>query len=202
MKKVKKGNHGYISYQKIRTLLITFLLFAVPILIYVSGVIYFKTNLNVCTIIAAVGCIPACKSLVSLIMISMQRPISDQMTAEIAQMAPDLLIAYELVMTTYEHTYPVNALAICGTQVVAYTPDEKAVPAELEKHLTRILTVNGLPQAQPKVMKDYKKFLQRIHDLNQKCNQLRDGIEFTPDSRYPDLGFEELIYHNMLAISL
>ena len=67
--KVRKGDYGYIAAEKKKRILITAALFAAPLLIFFSAMIYFKTRLTVWTVIAVVGCLPACKSVVSLIMI-------------------------------------------------------------------------------------------------------------------------------------
>lgn len=202
MKKRKKGCYGYIKYAKWKTLLITFVLFAIPLVIYVTGYIQTKTRLNLFTFVAILGCLPACKSLVGLIMIMMQKSMPADRYQEASAAIGDLVAGYELVFTAYEHTTPVNALIICGDQVVCYTPDEKADPGYLEKHLTRILTVNGFASAQPKVMKDFRKFLQRVSEIAKHAEHYREDIEFTPDERYPDLSREELILHTLLAISL
>lgn len=202
MKKVKKGTYGYIKRQKLRTFLITAILFLIPLAIYVTGYIQTKTRLNLFTVIAILGCLPACKSLVGLIMIMMQKPMSPEQYEAARKASGNLVGGYELVFTAYEHTTPVNALIICGDQVVCYTPDEKADIAYLEKHISRILTGNGFPSAQPKVMKDFKKYLQRVRDINARQEHYREGIPFTPDERYPELSREELIFHTLLAISL
>lgn len=202
MKKVKKGSYGYIKYQKIRTFLITFVLFLIPLVIYVTGYVQTKTRLNLFTVVAILGCLPACKSLVSLILIMMQKPMAADFYEAARKASGGLVSGYELVFTAYEHTTPVNALVICGDQVVCYTPDEKTDLAYIEKHISRILTSNGFPTAQPKVMKDFKKYLQRVHDLSQRPDHYREGISFTPDERYPELSREELIFHTLLAISL
>lgn len=202
MKKVKKGSYGYLRYQKLRTLLITVVLFAIPITIFVTGLVQTGSRLNLFTVMAILGCLPACKWLVNLIMILMQKSVSGEVYEQAKGAARDLVAGYELVFTTYEHTIPVNALVVCGDQVICYTPDPKADPAFLEKHLTRILTVNGFPSVQPKVMKDFKKYLQRVSDISKRQDHYREGISFTPDTRYPDLSREELILHNLLAISL
>lgn len=202
MKKVKKGSYGYIRYAKIKTFLITFVLFAVPLLIYVTGYIQTKTRLNLFTFVAILGCLPACKSLVGLIMIMLQKSMPADRYQEARTAAGDLVAGYELVFTAYEHTTPVNALIVCGDQVVCYTPDEKADTAYLEKHLTRILTLNNFPSAQPKVVKDFRKYLQRVSEIAGRAEHYREGIEFVPDERYPDLSREELILHTLLAISL
>ncbi len=202
MKKVRKGSYGYIRYQKLHTFLITLLLFAVPLVIYVTGYLYMKTRLNLFTVIAILGCLPACKSMVGLILIMMQKPMAADLYEEAQKARGDLVGGYELVFTAYEHNTPVNALVICGDQVVCYTPDDQTDIAYIEKHLTRILTANGFPSAQPKVMKDFKKYLQRVLDLNRRQEHYREGIAFRPDERYPDLSREELIFHTLLAISL
>ena len=202
MKKKKKGSYGYIKYAKCRTFLITFILFAIPLVIYVTGYLQTKTRLNLFTFVAILGCLPACKSLVGLIMILMQKPMPADKYREASAAVGELVAGYELVFTAYEHTTPVNALVVCGDQLVCYTPDEKTDVAYIEKHLSRILTVNGFASVQPKVMKDFHKYLQRVSEISGRAEHYREGIEFTPDERYPELSREELIFHTLLAISL
>lgn len=202
MKKVKKGCYGYIRYAKIRTSLITFVLFAIPLVIYVTGYLQTKTRLNLFTFVAILGCLPACKSLVGLIMILMQRSMPEVRYREASAAAGDLVAGYELVFTAYEHSTPVNALIVCGDQLVCYTPDEKTDIAYIEKHLSRILTLNGFASVRPKVFKNFRKYLQRVSEIAERAEHYREDIEFTPDERYPDLSREELILHTLFAISL
>lgn len=202
MKKKKKGSYGYIKYAKCRTFLITFVLFAIPLVIYVTGYLQTKTRLNLFTFVAILGCLPACKSLVGLIMILMQKPMPADKYREASAAVGELVAGYELVFTAYEHTTPVNALVVCGDQVVCYTPEEKADAAYLEKHISRILTLNNFASAQVRVLKDFKKYLQRVEELRKRQDHYREGISFTPDERYPQLSREELILHTLLAISL
>lgn len=202
MKKVKKGTYGYIKYQKKKTFLITFILFLIPLVIYATGYIQTKTRLNLLTVVAILGCLPACKSLVGLIMIMMQKPVTQPVYEELKAANKDLTAGYELVFTAYEHTTPVNALIICGDQLVCYTPDQKTDAAYLEKHISKIMTINGFASVQVKVMKDIKKYVQRVSEIYNRQEHYREGIEFTPDEQYPDLSREELIFHTLLAISL
>jgi hypothetical protein len=96
----------------------------------------------------------------------------------------------------------VSSLIVCGNQVVCYTPDKKTDPEYLEKHISKILSANGYTSVQVKVMKDFKKYLQRASDICKRQEHYREGITFRPDERYPDLSREELIFHTLLAISL
>ena len=55
MKKVKKGNYGYIRYERKKRLLVTLVMFAIPLVIYVTGYIQTKTRLNLFTFVAILG---------------------------------------------------------------------------------------------------------------------------------------------------
>ena len=202
MKKVKKGNRGYIRYEKIKRLLITLVMFLIPLVIYVTGYLQTGTRLNLFTFVAIMGCLPACKSMVGLIMILMQKSVSREIYEESKKAAGDLVSGYELIFTAYEHTTAVNALVVCGDQIVCYTPDEKADTGYLEKHISRIMAVNGFTEVQVKVFKELKKYQQRVSDICKRQDHYREGLTFTPDERYPDLSRDELIYHTLLAIAL
>lgn len=202
MKRVKKGTAGYIRYEKKRRFLITAAMFALPLGLYVIGFTVTKNRLNWLTFIAILGCLPACKSLVGLIMILMQKSVPEELLSQTKRAAGDLVSANELVFTAYEHNTPVDALIVCGDQVVCYTPDQKTDTAYIEKHISRILTVNGFPSAQIKVFKELKPYLQRVSHIRENQEKYREGIEFRPDERYPELSREELILHTLFAISL
>lgn len=202
MKKVKKGNYGYLKYEKKKRLLVTLVLFLIPIVIYVSGYLYLKTTSSILTVVAIVGCLPACKSLVGLIMMMMQKPMPEEKYLEAKKAHGNLIGGYDLAVTAYEHTSPVNAFVVCGNHLVCYTPDEKTDCAYLERHIEKILAINNLSTVQVKVMKDFRQYLQRVSVLCEKQEHYREGIAFTPDERYPKLSREEVIYHTLLAISL
>lgn len=202
MKKVKKGNYGYISYEKKRRLLVTLILFVIPLAILISGIIYHGTKENILTIVAIVGCLPACKSTVGLIMIMMQKPMKKEVYTQAEKAKGDLTGGYELVVTGYEHTIPVNAFIVCGTELVCYTPDEKADTAYLEKHISKIMAANAVHDIHVKVMKSLKQYLQRVDGIRKSQDQYHEGIEWAGDDRYPDMSRDEFIYHTLLAISL
>lgn len=200
--KVKKGNIGYISYQKKRRILLTAIMFLIPLVIYASGWIYHGTRENLLTVVAIVGCLPACKAMVGVIMILMQKPMDRALYEQARKAQGNLTGGYELVFTAQEKTTPVNALVVCGDQIVGYTPESRADAPYLEKHIAKIMAANGYKSVQVKIMKDFKQYLQRVHTICEKQEHYREGLTFTPDERYPDLSRDEVIYHTLLAISL
>ncbi|MCC8067168.1 MAG: hypothetical protein LIO94_08725 [Clostridiales bacterium] len=202
MKKVKKGSYGYVRYEKKKRFLMTLAMFILPIGLYVIGYITVKSRLNLFTVIAILGCLPACRSAVGLIMMLMQKPMPDERYQAVQNAAGNLTVGYELVITAYEHTSLVEAVVVCGNQVVCFTSDTKTDPAYLEKHIRQYLSSGGFPEMQVKVMKEFKPYLQRIALIAQNPEKYREGISFTPDERYPELSRDELIYHTLLGLAL
>ena len=107
--KVSKGNFGYFRSEKRRRLIITAILFAVPLFIFFTSWIYFKTRMTVWTVVTVVGCLPACKSMVNLIMILKCRPMDAGLYQKIHEHQGSLDMAYELYMTFYEKSAYIDA---------------------------------------------------------------------------------------------
>ena len=173
-RKTKKGDFGYFNSEKKRRLLITAGLFSLPLLIFFVAWAVNGTRMTVWTVLTVVGCLPGCKSMVSLIMILLRHPMDEKLYKEIRKHAGDLVMSYEMYMTFYEKSGYLDAVAVCGNTVVGYTSD----------------------------LRDLKPYLERLDSMNEHKESLRNGIKFTPDERYPDLSREELIKHTILAICL
>ncbi|HIV11798.1 MAG TPA: hypothetical protein IAA63_01480 [Candidatus Pullilachnospira stercoravium] len=199
--KVQKGEFGYIRWQKKRRILVTLGLFLLPLAAFIAGVLVTGTRNNLITVIAVVGCLPACRSMVGVIMMWMQQPMEETLYREIRQHQKDLTMAYELVVTTYEKNAFLDAVAICGNKVAAYSSRMKESPEFIEQHIRKILKQNGF-KTEVKVFKEKRTYLDRLDHLNAHKEELERDIKFTPDERYPELSRDELIRHLILAISL
>ena len=200
-RKTKKGDFGYFSSEKKRRLLITAGLFSLPLLVFFVAWAVNATRMTVWTVLTVVGCLPGCKSMVSLIMILMRHPMDRKLYEEIRKHAGDLVMAYEMYMTFYEKSGYLDAVAVCGNTVVGYTSDPKVDISYLAEQSQKIVRKNGY-KVDVKILKDLKPYLERLDSMNEHKESLRNGIKFTPDERYPDLSREELIKHTILAICL
>ena len=200
-KKISKGNFGYFKSEKKRRLIITAILFAVPLFIFFTSWIYFKTRMTVWTVVAVVGCLPACKSMVSLIMILKCRPMDAGLHQKIQEHQGSLDMAYELYMTFYEKSAYIDAVAVCGNTVAAYSSDPKIDASFMETNSQKIIRKNGY-KATVKIFTDLRPFLERLDSMNDHKESLEEGIKFTPDEKYPDLSRNELIRQTILAICL
>ena len=217
--KVSKGNFGYFRSEKRRRLIITAILFAVPLFIFFTSWFYFKTRMTVWTVVTVVGCLPACKSMVNLIMILKCRPMdaglyqkiyenlydftlaasADEVTPLLIQ--GELDMAYEMYMTFYEKSAYIDAAAVCGNTVVAYSSDPKIDASFMETNSQKIIRKNGY-KVTVKIFTDLRPFLERLDSMNDHRESLEEGIKFTPDEKYPDLSRNELIRQTILALCL
>lgn len=200
-KKIRKGDFGYIHSEKIHRLLVTVVLFVIPLAAFWGGVLVTGSEKNLITVIAMVGCLPACKSTVGLIMMFMQKPMDAASYRQIKEHAGDLVMSYEMYLTSYEKSTFVESFAVCGNKVVGYSSRIDGSPQFIEQHVRKILKQNGY-KTEVKVMTELKPYLERLDYLNAHQEELRRDIVFQPDERYPDLSREELIKHIILAISL
>ncbi|MDC7288090.1 hypothetical protein NXH76_09770 [Blautia schinkii] len=200
-KKIQKGDFGYFANEKKRRLIITGTLFAVPLLIFFSAWIYFKTRMTIWTVVTVVGCLPACKSLVGLIMILMRKPMDEKLYKDIHAHEGSLVMSYEMYMTFYEKSAYIDAFAICGNTVAGYSSDPKIDADFMASEAQKIIRKNGY-KVTVKIFKDLKPFLERLDSMNDHKESLESGIKFVPDERYPDLSRNELIKHTILAICL
>lgn len=204
--KVRKGNPGYIRYEKKKRLLVTIGMFVLPLLILIAGLIICKGDKNnLFTVVAVVGCLPGCKSVVGLIMMMMQKPAEKETIEKIRSHAGNLQMAYEMYFTKEKDSLMVDAVAVCGYEVIGYTSQAKSRRQieECELHIGKILRANGYKN-HVKIFDQMKPYLDRLDSLNRNYEELEANAneKFVPDERYPDLSRDELVRHNLLAIVL
>lgn len=201
MMKVSKGSYGYIQSQKKKRGLITFVMFLIPIIIFITGLIQTKTRLNMFTFVAIMGCLPASRSAVGFVMMMMQKSMKESDYLEIKEHAKDLASAYELTITAYEKYNQIDSIIVCGYQVIGYSTSAKVDCPFMEKHIKEILKGNGY-KSNVKIFTDLKHYMERIDDLYQKREALEAEGTFIPNETYPDLGRSEIMKHVIMAISL
>ena len=198
--KEKKGYYGYVKKERMKRLGVTVLLFGIPLLLFITGYLTTKTTKNLFTVIAVVGCLPACKALVGLIMILLVKPMQAADYREIRKHAGQVLVGYELYITSYEHSEFVCAAAVHGGQIICYSDRLKNPPELLEDHIAGLMQQNGFKE-KVKVFTRLEQFTDRLDSLNAHYEEL-DKTTFTPDPRYPDYSRNQLIMHLLYRLAL
>lgn len=198
MKRVSKGKFGYtVSHRKWQILKMScYAVIAVGV--FFIGLILTKTTKNVLSVVAIVGALPISKELVGVIMSFKRKPMERTLYEQISAKAGDLEQIYELLFTTSETSYPVEAVVIEGRDVVCYTADSKCDTFTLQTHLYKMLNASDFKE-NVKVFIDYKKFLDRVGDLERRE---KEEIAYKQNPRYPELSRDQLIKHTLLALSI
>ena len=198
MKKVAKGKYGYtLSHRKWQILKLSVYV-ALALGVFLLGLITTKTTKNLMSIVAIVGALPISKELVGVIMSFKRKPMDKKLYQEISTKAGDLEQIYELLFTTAEKSYPVEAAVIEGRDVICYSIDPKCETAALQTHLYKLLNANDYKQS-VKVFTDYKKFMDRVGDLERRE---KEEIPYKQNPIYPDLNRDQLVKHTLLALSI
>lgn len=198
--KEKKGYYGYVKKERIKRLVTTLALFAIPLLLFVTGYVTTKSTKNLFTVIAVVGCLPACKSMVGLIMIFLVKPMKEGDYRKISSHAGNVLVGYELYITSYDNSEFVCAAAVHGSQIICYSDRLKNPPELLEEHIGKLMDQNGYHQ-KVKVFTRLDQFTDRLDTLNAHLEEL-DKTAFTPDPRYPDYDRNQMIMHLLYRLAL
>ena len=151
MKKVEKGKPGYLNYKKKAEILRTVIYFAIVAAIFLLGYTQTHTRLNLMTVVAVLGCLPASKALVGVIA-RFPYPSIDPDRAK--------------VITSREKIMPADCFVISGHNLYGYTHYEKVNPEELAKHIRSILSQNGYTGLTVKILNQYAPFLARVEGLD------------------------------------
>ncbi len=206
MKKVKKGNYGYIRSQKLVRFLRSLAALALPLAFFIVGLVLNDGDRkSIYTVIAIVGVIPACMSITGMIMMWLRKPMEEELYQEISSRAGDLTMAYELYLTTYEKNLFLDATAICGEHVACFTHEKKEhwELTEMQKHIESTMLNNGY-KVDVKIFDQKKAFLDRLDTLRNRKEEFEAAASenFQPYDKYPDLSRNEVVRHLLMAIAL
>ncbi len=199
--KAKKGEWGYFDAERKRKIAQSVILFCIPLLILITSRLYFGTQKNVMTVVAMVGIVPACMSLVSVIMFMFRKSLPEEEYRELSAHEGDLTVAYELYMTSEKRNALVDCLAVCGNEVVGYVSDPKTDLQFARDHLQKMLRADGF-KVSVRMLGDRKHFIERLDGLNAHAEDLRKDIRYEAPAGYEGYGREDMIRHCALNISL
>ena len=176
MKKIHKGQFGYLPTQFRRELLKTIFLFGSSIAILIIGMVtqmYRNPGIsladsknNILTVAAVLGLLPASRSLISTIMFAKGKKytcpetVKDQIR-EVTDEKKLPIFSYDLYLTSYDQVFPVYVMAATENELLGYLA-EKADIAKAQEHIKEALQKDGQKNVTVKLYPDAEKFLQRI----------------------------------------
>lgn len=190
--KIQKGSAGYISAKKRQLAMIIGTAAVLALMLVVTGTMIYDTRLNWCTILAVFLCIPACRTMVNLIMFLPYTSVSERTEMEISGETEDLTVLYDLIVTSEKKAMKIDALFISRNTVCGYSQSANLDTEYAAKHIKSILEQNGIEKVTVKIFKDYVAFLSRAEGMQSIASIEKD----TNKER------EEAIAQIILGISL
>jgi len=196
---IEKGEYGYINAHKRAQMLKTFIFFLIPAALYAIG--YFTTGgkENYFTILAILGCLPACKELVNVIMFIKRCSLPSELYEELSSHVGDCAAVYEIILTTYDITCPIHCAVIRGNELAAYTTHPGIDLKKVREHIETTMRKNNLSGVHVHLFSNLTQFLDRVDALSAKEPE---EIPFAGDERYPGFSREQVIRKILLAISM
>lgn len=162
-----KGEKNYLHNQKKYELIRTVLYFAVSLSLFLSGWQLTGNRMNLLTVVAVLGCLPASKSAVETVIFFRCPGCSAAAALEIAQHMGELSGAYDMAFTSYEKNYYVAHLAVKGNTVCGYTEDASFEEKAFYKHIGGLLKTDGFRDVTVKIFTDLDKYTARLEQLRQ-----------------------------------
>lgn len=138
--RLNKGEYGYIKKRKTIQIVYTIISFAIALSIFfVSYFVSGKNRNNVGTVLAIVMTLPACKSLVEVILIFPYKTIKKEIYDSIRNSNIDAVMLYDLVLTSNEKPMCVDAAAIGDNKVVMLVTDEKQDKKYIKTYFSKVM---------------------------------------------------------------
>ncbi len=160
-----KGSRGYLNSQKKYELLRTLLYFGISLSLFAAGYIQTGDRMNLLTVVAILGCLPASKSAVNAIMFLRFKSCSESAEEEIAAHSEGLNCIHDCVFTSYKKSYVVGHVTVCGNTVCGYSEDAKFEENDFYTHINELLRMDGHKDITVKVFTSLSKYMDRLEQM-------------------------------------
>lgn len=170
-----KGEKNYLKNQCRYEILKTVILFIIALGLFGAGLIINKGNkANVFTIVAVLGCLPACKCLVEMIMFLRYKGCNTDYADKFEEASKGLVNSFDRVFTSKEKNFVVDHLTVNGNSICGYTSDKKFSEEDFNKHITTYLKAENIKDTFIKIFQDENKYLERIKSMSQEDTLQKD----------------------------
>jgi len=165
MVQIKKGQVGYINYQRKLALVRTIIIAAIVLGLYIAGRILTGTNKNLFSVLAILLCLPLGWSAINTYMFMRAKKLSTDAAEKIKKHAGQLFVQYELYMTSEKESYNVSAITVLEKNIIAYSEDEDIDCKDAEDHIKHQIALSKYHDYTIKMFTDINAFCKRLDEL-------------------------------------
>jgi len=165
MKIIKKGNYGYLKFQKKVELAKTLAMLFLSVALYNMGLMLTGNKQNLLTYAAILGCLPMAKFAVNVVMFSKAKSCSEQFYKfmQVNNLTPTF---WDLFFTDYKKNYQISCIYYRRGCLVGFTEDKNMNIPDAEKHITDRIAAAGFTSITVKIYSDQFKYMERMQELN------------------------------------
>lgn len=168
MSKVVKGQYGYIERERRKTIIRTVLMFGIALALFAIGIWSTGDKKNMLTVVAVLGCLPASKSAVNMIMFLRASGCSQEVKEQVENRCESLTQLFDMFFTSYEKNFRISHMVIKGSVVCGYTEDNKCDCSACEKHLELLLKQGGCKGITVKIYDNLEKYCEGLENLEKQ----------------------------------
>lgn len=164
--KIEKGEYGYIdSYKRSRTIVSILWLVAI-LIVYLIGLIIFKTNKNYVAVVAILMVLPAAKVWTALVVTHPFHTQPKEQYDTVLNLCKEykVQIYSDLMLSKYEGLMNVAIAVVYHNHMVAMVPQQKKSLKQVEDYLYDILE-ESRSSNKPQVFDDFSKFTEALSQL-------------------------------------
>lgn len=163
--KINKGNAGYIKNRKKQVLVKALVQFGISFALLAIGMITTDSRMNLLTVVAILGCLPASKTLVEYIMFFPHHSLALETAKEIADRTQNITVIYDMVFTSEHEIMPVECIAVSGNTICGFASNPKTDIMFTAKHIKKYLVSNGFADVSVKIFDNYTAFVTRAEGM-------------------------------------
>ena len=175
--KIRKVEAGYIRQRKRNVIIKTILEFGIVIALLVLGIWQTGDRLNLLTVVAILGCLPASKALVEVIMIFPHHSISGEMASDIVSQAEHLTNAFDMVFTSEKKIMPIDSIVVSDNTICGYTSNQNVDTNTAANHIKMYLNTNKFSKVSVKIFDDYATYVKRVEDMNRIATENSNDVK-------------------------
>ena len=162
-----KGERDYLKKQSRYEIVRTLIYFGLSLGLFLAGILTTGDRMNLLTIVAVLGCLPACKSAIDAFMFLRYKGCSPENADSISRHTDGLNGLFDRVFTAYDRNYQVAHITVKGNTLCGFTQDAEFDENAFNKHLVTLLQKDGYKDITVKIFKDLSKYTARLDQLKE-----------------------------------
>ena len=159
-----KGTFGYIRKQRTFEIVKTVILFAMALGIFFIGYFTLGTKKSLWSVLAVLALLPACKSLVGVIMLMRFSSLPKEKYERLQACTGGIASVFENILTTSSRTFYIDVISCTKGNVIAFAKLSSADVALVKEHVENVLKSAG-HSASVKIFTDESEFASRAKEL-------------------------------------